>query len=179
MSAEFQSIYDGLVSQYGGPDALTTVHLAVLRRLATVLASDDAFTASAVTSLTALLPDVPGKAAAGGPSEWDLSALSDHDVDALIGLAARACALRTPDGAPISVAPSPSAADLLERAEAERVALRDELRLMTARALGAEALQDGAFKRAVEAEAREAILAAELAVPRREARGGLVSASAL
>jgi hypothetical protein len=159
MSADFGSIYDGLVSQYGGLDALTTVHLAVLRRLATVLCSDDAFSAQAITSLTALLPDVPGKAE--GSSEWDLSQLSEEDFGALLSIAARAGALRTPDGASVSVAslPQSSVTETLERAT-ERLREMTDLRH---RIWAVEAELDAARTLRAETEAENGRLRAALA----------------
>jgi hypothetical protein len=170
MSAEFQAVYDGLVAQYGSAEALSTVHLAIIRRLATVLSSDDAFSASAVTSLTALLPAAPGKAVEA--SEWRLDELSDVDFDALVGLAARACALRTPDGAPISIAPAPieealrrAADQLTELTETRRKAwaAEDELhRLRSANArlegdlVAARAALDELARQVVEARGKAA-----------------------
>jgi hypothetical protein len=91
------ALFDQIVGERGGRDALSIVELAVCRQLAQALGSDSA-NASAIASLTALLPPVqqrpferPALTDADLEKDdrpWDLKRLNDAELDELERLCA-------------------------------------------------------------------------------------------
>jgi len=87
MSADVQVLFEELVAERGGPQALTLIEKALARRLAQLLASEDlrGRSVETVAQLASLLPPK-----IDGPSP-DLSRLTDQEQAYLEQLLARAC----------------------------------------------------------------------------------------
>jgi hypothetical protein len=90
--ADFQAIFDKIVTERGGRPAFDVVGLAVARALAAALTSDPPGPPATIGNLVALLP-APKQAAA---QNYDLRNLTDKELATLEFLAARAAGLKPP-----------------------------------------------------------------------------------
>jgi hypothetical protein len=92
VSNDPQSVFDGLLRERGGSQAFDQTQLAVARKLAQLLADDGEVSGSTLTTLVSLLPPKPSDT----EEAWDLSLLTDEQLEELDRLAARATGTAPP-----------------------------------------------------------------------------------
>jgi hypothetical protein len=112
--ADFEGIYAGLIAKHGGAEVLGPADKAIVRQMAILLSADfiDAGDARAIGQLEAMLPGQ-----AEEPTAWDLTKLSDSELELLQALGTKAA----PSGA------VPSSGDRLIEASGQLEAVTRDL----------------------------------------------------
>jgi hypothetical protein len=96
VSGDAQSIFEALLVERGGRDCFNVTSLAVANKLAALLAGDTDGTASQIAQLCELLPPKPSDT----EPPWDLSKLTDRELDQLDKLSRKAIGLEPPTPQP-------------------------------------------------------------------------------